>query len=155
MCTTTVLKPATKTVRKTTRGAVSVSLGMVLVLASWPHTVLAHQGPSEASEASALSIAISVATPMAVSGAVLSGGAVLTVVSVQAVVGGTQWVLARASDGARISLTMAGASVIAAGTAVTVVVTGTGWVLSQAGKALCFIPNEIGASLLYNEPVTR
>jgi hypothetical protein len=77
------------------------------------------------------------------------------VVSVQAVSAGTLWVLERASDGVRLSVMMAGASVVAVGTTVSVIATGTGWVLSQAGKALCFIPNEIGASLLYNEPVTR
>ena len=41
------------------------------------------------------------------------------------------------------------------GACLTVVAIGAGWVLSAAGEALCFIPNEIGASLLYNEPITR
>jgi hypothetical protein len=31
----------------------------------------------------------------------------------------------------------------------------TGWVLSTAGRAIAFIPNEIGKALLYNERVTR
>ena len=33
-------------------------------------------------------------------------------------------------------------------------VIGSGWVLSQVGQAVLFIPNEIGASLLYNERIT-
>jgi hypothetical protein len=30
-----------------------------------------------------------------------------------------------------------------------------GWVLSAAGRAIAYIPNEIGAALLHNERVTR
>ena len=45
------------------------------------------------------------------------------------------------------------------GTAVVVTALSTGWVLSTAAeagsRALAFIPNEIGAALLYNERVTR
>ena len=55
---------------------------------------------SEASELSALSLlpaAVSVAAPSML----IAGGAVLTVVSVQASATGTVWVLERASDGAR------------------------------------------------------
>jgi hypothetical protein len=54
-----------------------------------------------------------------------------------------------------MSVRFAGESVAAVGASVTVVAIGAGWVLSAAGEALCFIPNEIGASLLYNEPITR
>jgi len=31
----------------------------------------------------------------------------------------------------------------------------SGWLISAAGQAIAFVPNEIGASLLYNERVTR
>ena len=44
---------------------------------------------------------------------------------------------------------------VAAGTAVVVTAFSAGWVLSAAGKAIAYIPNEIGAALLYNERVTR
>lgn len=110
---------------------------------------------SDASALSALPIALSVAAPVML----LSGGVMLTVVAVEASATGTVWVLERASDGARISVTLAASAVgglsLAAGTAVTVSVVGAGWVLSAAGKALAFVPNEIGAALLYNERVTR
>lgn len=110
---------------------------------------------SEASVLSALPIAVSVAAPVML----LSAGALLTVVAVEATSVGTVWVLERASDGARSSVKLsaqaaAGLSV-AAGTAVLVTAMSTGWVLSAAGRAIAFIPNEIGAALLHNERVTR
>jgi hypothetical protein len=115
----------------------------------------AQAAASEASALSALPIAISVAAPVAL----LSGGVMLTVVAVEASAAGTVWVFQRASDGARLSVTLAASAAgglsLAAGTAVAVSVIGTGWVLSAAGKAIAFIPNEVGAALLYNERVTR
>jgi hypothetical protein len=108
----------------------------------------------EASMLSTLPVAVSVAAPVA-----LSAGAVLTVVAVEASANGAVWVLERASDGARSTLRLsaqaAGGLSVVAGTAVMVTVMSTGWVLSAAGAAIAFIPNEIGAALLYNERVTR
>ena len=110
---------------------------------------------SEASALSALPVAVSVAAPVVL----LSGGVMLTVVAVEASATGTVWLLERASDGARMSVTLAASAAgglsLAAGAAVTVSVVGTGWVLSAAGKAIAFIPNEVGKALLYNERVTR
>lgn len=111
-----------------------------------------------ASELSALSM-----LPIAVSAAVPAGlavsGAGFVVIAVSAVAEGTVWVLERASDGARFSVTLSAASVggvsLAVGTAVSFVACSTGWVISAAGKAIAFIPNEIGNALLYNERVTR
>jgi len=72
---------------------------------------------------------------------------------------GTVYVLERASDGARASLRFAGraAGAVSAGigTAVLVTAISTGYVLSAASEAIAFVPNEIGASLLYNERITR
>jgi hypothetical protein len=108
----------------------------------------------EASMLSTLPIAVSIAAPV-----VLSAGAVLTVVAVEASATGTVWVLERASDGARSTLRLSAQAVgglsVVAGTAVLVTVLSTGWVLSAAGTAIAFIPNEVGAALLYNERVTR
>lgn len=130
-------------------------LAAATLLASALAGAQAHPGPSDASGLSALPIAVSVAAPVAL----LSGGAVLTVVAVEASATGTVWVLERASDGARMSLTVsaqgAGGLSLAAGTAVTVVAFSAGWVLSTAGRAIAYIPNEIGTALLYNERVTR
>jgi hypothetical protein len=108
--------------------------------------------PSAASSAlSLLPVAVVVAAPVAL----LSGGVVLTVVAVQASATGTVWVLERASDGARASVQLAGGAAMALGTGLVVTAVSTGWVLSAASEAVAFIPNEIGASLLYNERVTR
>ena len=119
-------------------------------------TARAHrEAASEASVLSGLSVAVSMVAP---AGLIVSGAA-FTVVAVTAVAEGTLWVLERASDGARFSVTLSAASVgaasLAVGTAVTVVACSTGWVLSAAGKAIAFIPNELGKALLYNERVTR
>jgi biotin transporter BioY len=98
---------------------------------------------------------VSVAAPVAL----LSGGAMLTVVAVQASAEGTVWILERASDGARASVTLsaqaAGGVSVVAGTVVLATAISTGWVLSAAGKAIAFIPNEVGRALLHNERVTR
>lgn len=116
------------------------------------------QAQPEASAASALSalpIAVSVAAPVVI----LSAGATLTVVAVEASATGAVWVLERASDGARATLKLgagaAGGLSVAAGTVVVVTALSTGWVLSTASRAIAFIPNEIGQALLYNERVTR
>ena len=115
----------------------------------------AQSGMSEASALSALPIAVSVAAPVVV----LSAGATLTVVAVEASALGSGWVLERASDGARASVRLgseaAGPLSVAAGTVVVVTAVSTGWVLSAASRAIAFVPNEIGAALLYNERVTR
>ena len=80
-------------------------------------------------------------------------------VAVEATSAGTVWVLERASDGARASVKLsaqaAGGASVLAGTAVLVTAMSTGWVLSAAGRAIAFIPNELGAALLHNERVTR
>ena len=114
--------------------------------------------PPNASDASALSmlpVAVSVAAPVMI----LSAGATLTIVAVEATSVGTVWVLERASDGARASVTLsaqaAGGLSVVAGTAVVVTAFSAGWVLSEAGKAIAYIPNSIGAALLYNERITR
>jgi len=115
----------------------------------------AQSAVSEASALSALPIAVSIAAPVMV----LSAGVTLTVVAVEASATGAVWVLERASDGARASLTLgaaaAGGLSVAAGTVVVVTALSTGWILSTASQAIAFIPNEIGAALLYNERVTR
>jgi hypothetical protein len=110
---------------------------------------------SEASALSMLPIAISVAAPVAI----LSTGAALTVVAVEATSTGAVWVLERASDDAQASVRLVGRGVagasVAAGTVVVATALSTGWVLSAAGEAIAFIPNELGRALLYNERITR
>ncbi len=131
--------------------ASALSLGLALGAAP----ARAHNGASDISALSMLPVAVSVAMPVAL----LSAGAMFTVVAVEATSAGTVWVLERASDGVRASVTLsaavAGGVSLAAGTVVVTTAISTGWVLSAAGRALCFIPNELGKALLYNERVTR
>ena len=121
-------------------------------------TAPAHAHRTGASEASALSmlpIAVSVAAPSMV----LSAGAVFTVVAVESSAEGTVWILERASDGARTTLRLSGDAAAGASlgvaTAVTVTAVSAGWILVSAGKAIAFVPNEIGKALLHNERITR
>ncbi|MBB1603923.1 hypothetical protein [Variovorax sp. UMC13] len=104
-----------------------------------------------AASAAGGAVGASVALPAALS----VGGSVLTVVAVEASVDGITYVLARASDGARASVRVAGRAVggasMVVGTAVTVSVIASGVVLSAAGEVLAFVPNAIGRALLHNE----
>jgi hypothetical protein len=112
-------------------------------------------GPSQASALSMLPLAVSAAAPAVM----ISAGASFVVLTVSAVGEGTVWVLERASDGARFSVTVAASAVgavsVATGAVVTTVACSAGWVLSSAGQVIAFIPNELGKALLHNERVTR
>ena len=131
------------------RAAVAAVLSLTLACAQ------AQTAASELSVLSALPIAVSVAAPVLL----LSAGASLTVVAVEASATGTVCVLERASDGARASVRFGAQAAqqlsVAVGSALVVTAVSTGWVLSAASAAIAFIPNEIGAALLYNERVTR
>jgi hypothetical protein len=132
--------------------ALSVSLALL-------PSVRAETALSQASAASTVPLAISVAAPSAIGAGVLSVGAAFTVVSVELLAEGTVWVLARASDGARVVVRCAGKAVgtasQAVGTAVTVVGVSGGVMLSTASEVIAFVPNEIGKALLHNEQITR
>jgi len=117
-------------------------------------TTFATNARAQASEASALS-ALPVGVLSAAPVAVLASGVNLTVSAVEASAAGTTWVLERAADGARASVKLAGNASVAVGSSVAVTAMAAGYVLSVAGQAVAFIPNEIGASMLYNERVTR
>ena len=147
----TSIRRQTLTARLARRAAAALC-SLALLAPLEPTTAHAH-GVDASAASSALSllpVAVSVAAPVAL----LVGGATLTVVAVEASARGTVLFFERASDAARMSVELAGQASLAVGTLVTFTALSTGWVLSQAGKAVLFIPNEIGASLLYNERVT-
>ncbi len=136
-----------------------ILLPVFLVLAaSGLRPALAQGAPSQASTLSLVPVAVSVAAPV---GLFSAGAVALTVVGVEVAdraSGATVWVLERSSDGARASLRLsgqvAGAASVVAGTAVVATTFSAGVVLSAAGKAIAFIPNQVGQALLYNERVT-
>lgn len=130
-------------------------LALTLTLALALPSARAQSNASEASGLSMLPVAVSVTA----SSLALSAGATLVIVTVESTARGTVWVLERASDGARMSLQFTGkvleGSATLSGTVVVVTAIGSGYVLSAAGQAIAFVPNEIGASLLYNEQITK
>jgi hypothetical protein len=111
----------------------------------------AHDLSSDASQASMMPVALSVMLPVAF----LATSAAFTVVAVEATSQGTRWVFERAADGVRASVDLSGHASVAVGTAVTISAFSAGWVLSSAGRALAFIPNEVGQALMYNERIAR
>lgn len=130
--------------------ALAAALAVALGGAS-PGSAQAQRDLSSASGLSLLPVALVVAAPAAL----LSGATVLTVAAVEASADGGTWVLERGSDGARISLRLAGGASVAVGAAVTVTAVGAGWLLSSAGRVLAIVPNEVGRSLLHHERVSR
>ncbi len=126
---------------------------------------------AQLSEASALSIAVPVASVASVGAgasvaagaaavvpAALSvAGATLVVKSVEVSAKGVVCVLERASDGARVSLDIAGRTIhtvgMSVGTAVSVTVVASGTLIVNAGEAIVFIPNALGRALSHHEPL--
>ena len=131
-----------------------LALSLATVLATVTLTSPVQAQRLSASDASALSL-LPVAVLVAAPAMLLSGGVLLSVVAVESTARGSIWVLERTSDGARASLQLGGGASAAIGTGVLVTAVSAGWILSAAGQAIAFVPNEIGASLLYNERVTR
>jgi hypothetical protein len=110
---------------------------------------------SAASDASLLPVAaLSIAPAL-----LLSAGAALTVIAVEKTAEGSEWVVERASDGARASLHVSGDLVggasLALGSAITMTAVSAGCILSSAGRAIAFVPNEIGAALLYTRKLPQ
>jgi hypothetical protein len=90
--------------------------------------------------------------------ALAASGAVFVVKGVEASAYATVYTLEGVSDGARISVEIAGrgarqASVVA-GTVVTATTISTGTVLAAGSEAIAFIPNALGRALLHNERIT-
>ena len=120
---------------------------------------------STLSALSALPLASAVVGASAAAGASLAvpvilsaAGAVFVVKAVEVGALSTIYVLERASDGARVSVEVAGRGVVntsvVAGSLVTVSVIGAGVILSAAGEAIAFLPNALGRALLHNERLT-
>lgn len=138
-----------------------VTLGLVLATLSSPA-----RAQSEASVAlSVFPVASVVGTASAGAAAVSAvpvalalSGAILVVKVVEVSARGTVYLLERASDGARVSVEVAGRAAsavgVGVGTVVTVSVIGTGVLLSAAGEVLAFLPNALGQALLHNERLT-
>jgi hypothetical protein len=117
--------------------------------------LLATQNPAFAinstlSEASALGSIVVVAGSMSV----LDGSGQVVVKSIEAVADGVIVVVGSAAKADTASLKFVGKAAqglsLGVGTVVTVSAQTTGYLLLAAGKAIAFIPNEIGSSLLHH-----
>ena len=134
---------------------VALARNTVLAIA----TVLAFHrsacGQSNASEASLVPVAISVALPVVL----IAGVGSIVVTGVQASAEGTVWLVENVADGVTGSICFAGGVVgvagLAVGTVIVVTAVATGTVLSTAGHVIAFIPNEIGRTLSYNQRVSK
>lgn len=124
-------------------------------------TLIALSGASlvNAGNRDCLSCGVSESSGLIVAGAMSTvvGSGVLIVESVKAVGEGTIIVLKGASDAARVSIRISGdvlqgASVVV-GASVTQVATASGNLLILSGKAIAFIPNEVGKALLHQTRV--
>lgn len=106
-------------------------------------------------------VASEAAGAVAQASAVLAvAGATLVVKGVESTARGSVYVLERVSDGARVSVEVAGkalgaASMVVGGTVVTVSVIAAGTILLVAGEAIAFVPNEVGRALLYNRRLSN
>ena len=85
---------------------------------------------------------------------VLAAGGEFIVQSVRRTATGTVIVLKSVSDGARVSVGLAGAAATAAGDlagqTVQAIGTAGGYVLHRSGEVIAFIPNELGKRLVYD-----
>ena len=138
------------------RRCIACTLAVVTCAALSP--AQATRGPAGPSELSALSL-LPVAMSVTSAGLLVAGTASVVVVAVEATAEGVVWIVERASDGVRGTIRFArdaaGGLSIAAGQAISVVAMGTGWLLCNAGRAIAFVPNEVGSALLYSERITR
>jgi hypothetical protein len=97
------------------------------------------------------------ATVLAAPVVLSAAGAVFVVKSIELSGRATVFILERASDGVRLSLTVASDALkvagLSVGTAVTASVIGSGIVLIASGYTIAFVPNELGKILLHNQRV--
>lgn len=114
-----------------------------------------HAAAPVASQASSAASAIPLVVAVTAPAVLASGVTELTLVSIEASAEGTEWLLERASDGARIGLTVSGEVSASAGAVVEVSASSAGWILSTAGEVIAIIPNELGRALLHHERLSR
>ncbi|WDZ95993.1 hypothetical protein Herbaro_21355 [Herbaspirillum sp. WKF16] len=128
-----------------------MSLGVVVAAALLAGPAHAQSTPSNAST-------ISVVTSVVLPAMFISEAGTYVVKGVQASGQGTLYVLEKASDGVRGSLTIAGnisgAVSVGVGESVRFVATSSGMLLVSAGKVLAIIPNELGRALMKSDKLS-
>lgn len=128
----------------------------VLLICAALFSASAHAGRSLSGEGSQT---LSEASGMVVLGSmsVLVGSGAVMVTGMRTVGESTEVVFTRVADGVSATVRLSGKAVkslsLAAGSAVQVVAMSTGHMLVASGKAIAFIPNEVGAALLHHSRV--
>ncbi len=140
--------------------AIAVVMGLLMGM-----TQLGHAEPRQLSEASrgseALSLGVAVVTLGSMSA--LDGSGRIVIDAVEASAETSSVVLKRVgqegSEISRVTLQLSGKglekSALVVGAGIEISVVSTGYILISAGKALAFIPNQLGQTLLHHEKVSR
>lgn len=132
---------------------ISATLGMMPVLNT------AHAADSTASARASDNLSTASGTVVSGSVNVLAASGELIVVGVEQSARGVSVVVKNVADAsgevATVLLDGAAAASVAVGSTLHASATGVGYMLVAAGKAIAFIPNEIGQSLLHQSRYTR
>ncbi|MEQ1775497.1 MAG: hypothetical protein ABL891_17110 [Burkholderiales bacterium] len=138
---------------------IALALSAALGVLSAPIAPVAHAADSTASTRA--SDNLSIASGMVISGSVgvLAASGELIVVGVEQSGRGVSVVVKNVGDASGEIVTVlingAAAALMAIGSALQASATGVGYVLVASGKAIAFIPNEIGQSLLHQSAYSR
>jgi len=132
---------------------------IVATLGMMPVLNTAHAADSTASARPSDNLSTASGTVVSGSVNVLAASGELIVVGVEQSARGVSVVVKNAADvsGEVVTVLLDGAAAasVAVGSALRASATGVGYVLVAAGKAIAFIPNEIGQSLLHQSSYTR
>ena len=139
----------------------AIGLGIVLASAGLTGTAQAASKDCASCSASEASGELLFGTGVVVAGAasMLVASGAIVVGSVEAVSDGVVVVFKSAGQATGVSVKFVGEAAkgasLAAGTVVEVTAIATGSMLTAAGKAIAFIPNEVGASLIHHSKVSN
>ncbi len=120
---------------------------------------LAAREASQASAQSSAAVSSAIAAVVGGTAEALSAGGELSVVAVEHGSEATVLVLRQIGSGLEVSVKLAGQAAgglsVAVGTTVQVFTEAAGYVLTSAGKAIAFVPNEVGNTLLHHTRLTE
>ncbi|WP_374509144.1 hypothetical protein [Niveibacterium sp.] len=120
---------------------------------------LAAREASQASAQSSAAVSSAIAAVVGGTAEALSAGGELSVVAVEHGSEATVLVLRQIGSGLEVSVKLAGQAAgglsVAVGTRVQVLTEAAGYVLTSAGKAIAFVPNEVGNTLLHHTRLTE
>ncbi|QSI76909.1 hypothetical protein [Niveibacterium microcysteis] len=133
--------------------------GILVALIAGATPAFAARDASQASAQSSAAVSSAVGAVVGGSAEALSAGGELSVVVIERGSEATVLVLKQLGSGVEVSVKLAGQAAgglsVAVGTTVQVMTEAAGYVLTSAGKAIAFVPNEVGNSLLQHTRLTE